>query len=103
MGHQKVGCGGVSEGGECDRARGVPCSGGWGSVRAVSCRLGVACLVPQVGRHRAAWRHGRVAAVAGRWRRGCYGEGDGGGMERVAAVAWRGQRQWHVEGSGGGT
>ena len=30
-----------------------PCSHGWGSVGAASCKLGVAGVAPQVGRHRA--------------------------------------------------
>ena len=45
----------------------------------------------------------KVAVVAGRRRRGWYGDGGGGDTEAAAAVARRGWQRWHGEGGGSGT
>ena len=62
-----------------------PCSHGWGSVGATSCKLGVAGVAPQVGRHRASpnpqgkrcimdgWRPKQATAVTASNHDSCHG------------------------------
>ena len=45
----------------------------------------------------------KVAVVAGRRRRGWYGDGSGGGMEMATGVVRRRRWRWHGDGDGGGT
>ena len=76
-----------------------PCSRGWGSVGAASCKLGVAGVAPQVGRHRASlnpqgkrrimdgWRPKQATAVTASDHDSCHGTLDHTNAPTMAPIA----------------